>query len=278
MDSHQVIQYTTADNARFSLLKDVLNKTANANVERPFHPDFSTEQSRLASYNDWPSNLTQQPDELAKAGFYYYGMKDMVKCFFCNGGLSNWESGDVPIEEHTRWFPKCAYIRQLMGVRYLEEMREKFKDVDSGFRDDYTFDTSKYYQSNDHDVTPATHAPRSNVQSITKERDVSPTVVLARLDLPAIRKIIDLGFKKVTVKRAIEKKLAKDGDDFKNLVDLVAACYNIEENDKKLENKLKSTFDLALFNVSKCVDKLDVYNLFSNMIHIKPTIIKYDFI
>jgi hypothetical protein len=263
MNDHTIIQYT--DNTRFSLLKDVLNKTANANVDKPFHQNYSTEQSRLNSFKDWPKMLIQQPTDLSNAGFYYYGIKDMVKCFFCNGGLCNWESNDVPIEEHARWFPKCSYLRQLMGAKYLEEMREKFKNVESGFTDNFSYDMTQYYNLTTHEQNTNKTTPAR--KSTNKEREISPTVVSARLDLPSIRKIIDLGFKKTTVKRAIENKLRKDGDDFKNLVDLVAACYKINENDKKLENKLVKLFDLVLFNVASSINKSEVFNLIKTKIN-----------
>jgi len=34
------------------------------------------------------------------------GERDRVKCWYCNGGLQNWERNDVPWEEHAKWFPK----------------------------------------------------------------------------------------------------------------------------------------------------------------------------
>lgn len=287
MDAQQLIQYTTIDNnnnnSKFSLLKNVLRKTGNAIVDKPYHSDFSTEQSRLDSFREWPTHLKQQPDDLVKAGFYYYGIRDMVKCFFCNGGLSDWDPNDVPIEEHARWYPKCSYLRQLMGISFLEEMREKFKNVDSGFHGDFSLEMTQYYtlkSEESHDITPSVlpRLPRTSSPHTIQKRDLSPTVVLARLDLPSIRKVIDLGFKKTTVQRAIENKLRKDGDDFKNLVDLVTVCYAIDERDKRLENRIKNTFDLALFHVSRFVHQLDVYNFFSHKIHVKPKMIRLVFL
>jgi len=36
----------------------------------------------------------------------FLGHGDNVKCFFCDGGLRNWEPGDDPWEEHAKWFPR----------------------------------------------------------------------------------------------------------------------------------------------------------------------------
>ena len=33
------------------------------------------------------------------------GERDRVKCWYCNGGMQNWERNDIPWEEHAKWFP-----------------------------------------------------------------------------------------------------------------------------------------------------------------------------
>lgn len=48
------------------------------------------------------------------------GYNDYCRCFFCGGGLRNWDSGDDPWVEHTRWFPKCAFVQQNRGRRFVE--------------------------------------------------------------------------------------------------------------------------------------------------------------
>jgi hypothetical protein len=276
MESQDIIQYSTADKSlNYSQLKHVLMRTVNANLEKPRHEHYLTLQSRIDSFSRWPLVKKQKPDELAKAGLYYNGVADEVKCFFCNGGLSNWQQNDVPIEEHVRWYPKCPYVRQLMGMSFLEAMKEKFKNVESGFEGDFSYEMTRYYNLEDQNTTTqSSERPSRLANNRVKEREISPTVVLARLDLPAVRKIMNLGFKESTVKRAIENKLRRDGDDFKNLVDLVDACFNIDENDKKLENKLRETFDLVLFNVSKYVDRFQIKSLFETKIHVRPKIIR----
>ena len=108
---------TTSD---FSQLQTVLNKSDNVLSRKAHHPDYAQYQARLDSFKEWPASMSQQPSDLAKAGFYYFGIKDMVKCFFCNGGLKNWDHNDDPFQDHVRWFPTCQYIRQLMGHEYIE--------------------------------------------------------------------------------------------------------------------------------------------------------------
>ena len=201
-------------------LKNVLIKTLNATCDKPFHPGYSTEQARLESFKEWPTHMTQKPLELSKSGFYYYGIKDMVKCFFCNGGLRNWDPADEPLIEHARWFPKCPYIRQLKGQRFIEEVRERYKDQDSGFSDEFD-DLPEYYQ------TAGEKRPK---------RDVSPRTVNSRMDLPSVRQLIDEKIvKKTTIRQAIERKLAADNKDFDSLVDLTKACMHVRQYGKFTE-------------------------------------------
>ncbi|KAG7257631.1 hypothetical protein CRUP_018386 [Coryphaenoides rupestris] len=43
------------------------------------------------------------------------GHGDNVKCYFCDGGLRNWEPGDDPWQEHAKWFPRVDH-----RLRFLE--------------------------------------------------------------------------------------------------------------------------------------------------------------
>lgn len=111
---------TTSD---FSQLQTVLNQSDSVLSRKAHNPAYAQYQARLDSFKEWPASLCQQPTDLAKAGFYYFGIKDMVKCFFCNGGLKNWDHDDDAIQDHVRWFPTCQYIRQLIGHEYIEQVR-----------------------------------------------------------------------------------------------------------------------------------------------------------
>jgi hypothetical protein len=107
--------------------------THNATIANAFYPMFAHPQARLETFRKWPTTLSQQPADLVKAGFFYYGINDMVKCFNCNAKLNNWDHNDDPYETHVRWSPTCLYMKQLMGVEYIEKMRNKFKNIESGF-------------------------------------------------------------------------------------------------------------------------------------------------
>ena len=71
------------------------------------NPHMREEPIRLQTFDErWPSNRVRATaQQIAKAGFYFLGERDRVKCWYCNGGLQNWEPLDEPWREHAKWFP-----------------------------------------------------------------------------------------------------------------------------------------------------------------------------
>ncbi|XP_045769791.1 death-associated inhibitor of apoptosis 1-like isoform X1 [Maniola jurtina] len=88
----------------------------------PVHPRYASEAARLRSFSDWPRSMRQKPEELAEAGFFYTGQGDKTKCFYCDGGLKDWENDDVPWEQHARWFHRCAYVQLVKGKEYIQKV------------------------------------------------------------------------------------------------------------------------------------------------------------
>lgn len=88
----------------------------------PVHPRYASENARLKSFKDWPRSMKQTPEELAEAGFFYTGQGDKTKCFYCDGGLKDWEIDDVPWEQHARWFDRCAYVQLVKGREYVQKV------------------------------------------------------------------------------------------------------------------------------------------------------------
>ena len=87
----------------------------------PLHPQYAALEARLRTFREWPPALRQQPKQLAEAEFYYIGLSDQVKCFYCDGGLRNWQSEDEPWVEHARWFSRCVFIR--LVVKHQQSIR-----------------------------------------------------------------------------------------------------------------------------------------------------------
>ncbi|KAK3590330.1 hypothetical protein CHS0354_011850 [Potamilus streckersoni] len=83
-------------------------------------PQYDTYKERLTTFKNWPDYLTQRPQELTQAGFYFLGTADVVRCFACDGGLKNWEPEDDPWIEHARWFSSCVYLRHVKGEEFIQ--------------------------------------------------------------------------------------------------------------------------------------------------------------
>ena len=95
------------------VLQDLEKKAGPANSK------YSTLESRLKSFKDWPPALRQKPKQLAEAGFYYIGLGDQTECFYCDGGLEAWLPEEDPWTEHAQRFPKCGFVRLIKGKSFL---------------------------------------------------------------------------------------------------------------------------------------------------------------
>jgi hypothetical protein len=85
---------------------------------------YSELPKRTASFATWTTENLPSVDDLVKAGFFYTGTKSIVTCFYCNGSLQNWGPNDNPTIEHARWFPHCAYAKQLCGDELYRKIQE----------------------------------------------------------------------------------------------------------------------------------------------------------
>ena len=79
---------------------------------------------------NWPNaQIKATCRGFADTGFYYLGDRDRVKCFYCNGGLKNWEPTDDPFQEHAKWYPLCEYILKKRGVAFVKNEVKKHLDL-----------------------------------------------------------------------------------------------------------------------------------------------------
>lgn len=72
---------------------------------------LSSYHRRLASFDRWPIQVAQSPEDMALAGFYYERIGDSVTCFHCKKTLSNWVPNDIPMVEHQHFSPNCEFVR-----------------------------------------------------------------------------------------------------------------------------------------------------------------------
>ncbi|KAH8371726.1 hypothetical protein KR093_008727, partial [Drosophila rubida] len=91
----------------------------------PEYPEYAIETARLRSFEDWPRNMKQKPQQLAEAGFFYTGVGDRVRCFSCGGGLKDWDDNDEPWEQHALWLRDCRFVKLIKGQLYIDLVNEE---------------------------------------------------------------------------------------------------------------------------------------------------------
>ncbi|CAG2244804.1 unnamed protein product [Mytilus edulis] len=107
--NHQISgQITTTDRTSNAPMEQLMMGIC---VDNPKYPKYAIRISRLDSFKHWPTYLTQSPDEMATAGFFF------------TGGLKNWEPGDEHWVEHASWYQKCAFCEAVKGDRFIEDVQ-----------------------------------------------------------------------------------------------------------------------------------------------------------
>lgn len=91
----------------------------------PINPHMCRKEARMQTFLDhsanWPAHkIRASPQNIVDTGMFYLGERDRVKCWYCNGGLQNWEKNDLPWEEHAKWFPLCEFVLQQKGLKFVE--------------------------------------------------------------------------------------------------------------------------------------------------------------
>ncbi|XP_062566720.1 baculoviral IAP repeat-containing protein 7-B-like [Saccostrea cucullata] len=93
----------------------------NREPDQPMRfPQYAQLSKREATFEQgWPELLSGKIPDLARAGFYYRGVKDNATCFHCGMTLENWDLEEDPYAEHAYWNPNCPYINQYKGRSWV---------------------------------------------------------------------------------------------------------------------------------------------------------------
>ena len=68
------------------------------------------EWARYLSFQTFPDESPALPSKLARAGFYFTGPGDTVKCFSCHFAHRNWKPADSPYDIHRDASPACRFL------------------------------------------------------------------------------------------------------------------------------------------------------------------------
>ncbi|NXJ67790.1 BIR7B protein, partial [Rostratula benghalensis] len=110
--------FDTVDGQFLSLLQGMDSEEA-ALPNEPEYPEMVTEEMRLSTFQNWPQYADVNPEQLARAGFFYTGQDDVVRCFYCDGHVRNWSFRDDPWTEHAKWYPGCEFLLQSRGREFI---------------------------------------------------------------------------------------------------------------------------------------------------------------
>ncbi|NWI56559.1 BIR7B protein, partial [Calyptomena viridis] len=117
--------FDTVDGQFLSLLQGIVSEET-ALPNEPEYPEMVTEEMRLSTFQNWPQNSDLHPEQLARAGFFYTGQGDVVRCFYCDGGVRSWSFGDDPWREHAKWYPECEFLLQSRGREFVSSVQATF--------------------------------------------------------------------------------------------------------------------------------------------------------
>ncbi|VDI00848.1 baculoviral IAP repeat-containing protein 2/3 [Mytilus galloprovincialis] len=169
-------------------------------LEKPKYPNYACLTVRISSFEGWPSYLDQSPRQMALAGFLFAGYHDYTRCFFCGGGLRNWEAGDDPWVEHARWFPKCTFLKQNKGEKFINAVQKRQEEIDRETNATTTQETT----------------PRAQTSSLAVYNSTTSTTQSDILQTVAGRSVIEMGYTDQQVINAFQH-LTTSGKDMNSI-------------------------------------------------------------
>jgi hypothetical protein len=179
---------------------------------KPRHPQFADESKRIESFAKGRVGPGQSAQCLARAGFFYMGPEDNVRCFHCDGGLKNWKPTDDPWSEHARWFPRCPF---LLANKDASPTHTNLRAAAAAVVDS----------------APSCVVGLAGIPywSQPGQYTFEAREIKARMDSPLVQSVIGMGFQRELVRNVIETKLKTTGDDFTNLESLVQAILELHD-------------------------------------------------
>ena len=224
--------------------------------KQPINPHMRRIVDRHQTFmesENWPGErIEADPTLMADAGFYYLGDSDRVKCWYCNGGLKNWERYDDPWMEHAKWFPLCEYLLKNKGVDFVKAVVKDFPGLNRPALSNPPPDkTLQGLQKLVKNKTPAKREllfpplidPRGGVdvkEEVEREMLLGKNVEMAKL----------LGFKDQKIARVLTKQFRENQENFATFYEFMEKL--MEEPDVVFKSKLTMNRAKELLDEVKC--------------------------
>ncbi|EHB13596.1 Baculoviral IAP repeat-containing protein 2, partial [Heterocephalus glaber] len=168
-------------------------------------------------------------EQLASAGFYYVGQNDDVKCFYCDGGLRCWESGDDPWVEHAKWFPKCEFLIRMKRQEFVDKIQARYPHL-----------LEQLLSTSD---TPG-------------EENIDPPIVhfgpgecssedAIMMNTPVVKAALEMGFNRSLVKQTVQSKILTTRENYKTVNEIGSALLNAKD-ERREEEKERQAEEIGL--------------------------------
>jgi len=222
----------------------------------PVNPHMRSLESRVSTFRSrWQaSRVRASPKQLAESGLYFLGERDRLKCWYCNGGLQNWEFNDDPWFEHAKWFPTCDFLLQMKGPDYVHDVARRFPNLRRPvIRSTVRRQVLSGLNVNDSDRSgfSSSRPSSGNRSSGAALKVIDPREELKILNRRTADEMLkaselvsaaeEMGFRKAQVKAAFMRKLQSGNKesfrDFAELLDfIVSFCEDVSSDDDDEEN------------------------------------------
>ncbi|CAF1028763.1 unnamed protein product [Adineta steineri] len=195
------------------------------------NPAYTEIPKRHASFGLWPAENLPSIDDLVRAGFFYTGTKTIVTCFYCNGSLQNWGPNDNPMIEHARWFPHCAYAKQLCGDDLYRKIQESIRAQQERAR------ANELKEKTSISISPNSTLTINSQQLLIPDEDTLSRFVQKRLESPISQCLLDKKFELSIIKRCWEDQLRLKKEDFISGFDLSVAYSILQKQNEHIDDK-----------------------------------------
>jgi len=198
----------------------------------PWSPHMRPLAARVATFDyRWPNAVQASCEQIAEAGFIFLGRADRVKCWYCNGGLQNWDFDDDPWEEHAKWFPSCEFLLQKKGFDWVQTVTERFPDLNRPQIQSYDIPPPLQTQI----PTPVIIDPMDIVRK--EEEEISKA-----MSSEIVKDVIEMGSDELAVKYLIRERIRNSQQEFSSSVELIEELEELESRtdfDIRIEMGLK---------------------------------------
>ncbi len=210
----------------------------------PCNPHMELREARLQTFLDfasiWPAHrIDATPAQIADAGMYYLGDTDRVRCWYCNGGLKNWNRHDDPWEEHAKWYPSCEYVLQQKGPAYVSNIVSQHPNLER-----LELYTSTPPARRNSLVSGSAYEHLHPANSVDDENNsFAPEIVDYRNQLETYKPLIDdgmnsemaaqltmMGFEHTQIREALQSEYLKNNQGFENLSDWTDAILDLPQS------------------------------------------------